>query len=548
MLTIYSFNNYFPGSLFKLVISFTFLVEIIGWKALGAGLISMLIVIPFNIFFAKRYAAAQGRLMEIRDQKEAKISEALKGIRQIKFSALEGRWQDSLNQIRGKELVTLWDVFISDTCLLFCWVSSPIILAATSLAVYSLSNRLSPSVAFTSIGIFNTLQVTLAVVPELTTDLLDAIISINRIQAYLESPEIDLKSAKDSPNIIFDNATFAWPSDEEKEDGDERFVLRNVNIDFPKGELSVISGKTGSGKSMLLAAILREVDIISGTLYIPKALKHWERHDNKATKENWIIPNSIAFVAQIPWIENATIKDNVLFGLPLDEERYKKTIEACALRKDLEMLPDGEKTEIGANGINLSGGQKWRLSFARALYSRAGILVLDDIFSAVDAHVGRHIFEKGLVGELGVGRTRILVTHHVALCKSKTKYLVELGEGTVLNAGLLSELEEDGTLTKIISHEQASKMVIEDEDITAVNSEESSDIGEIVEPLQKVDTRASARKFVEEEKKEKGAVKGKLYVEYLRSSGGVAFWGGAAIIFTSQQALKLGKFPPATIL
>lgn len=536
-----SYNNFFPGSVFKLLVSFWFLVEIIGWKALGAGLLSMMVIVPINIFFSKRYSAAQGKLMEIRDEKEAAVSEALKGIRQIKFSALETRWQASLDAIRSRELDTLWTVFISDTALLFCWISSPVILSATALAVYSLTNKLVPSVAFTAIGVFNTLQVTLSVIPELTTDLIDAYVSIKRIQEYLEAPEIDLSLKKDCENVSFENASISFPSDNVMAEGDERFVLRNINISFPRNELSVISGKTGSGKSLLLSAILREVDIISGTVNIPRVLKPSERHDDKANKENWILPTSIAFVAQIPWIENATIKDNILFGLPFDKERYEKTIESCALKKDLDMLPDGEKTEIGANGINLSGGQKWRLSFARALYSRAGILVLDDIFSAVDAHVGKHIFEKGLAGEIGVGRTRILVTHHVSLCKSKAKYLVELGEGTVQNEGLLSELEEDGTLTQIISHQEESPDNETDVDATAVNSEDSSDSGEIGEPLKKVDTHASVRKFVEEETKEKGGVKAKLYGDYLQASGGVPFWGFACVIFLGQQGLALAR-------
>ncbi len=102
-----------------------------------------------------------------------------------------------------------------------------------------------------------------------------------------------------------------------------------------------------------------------------------------ANKSDWILNSAIAFVAQIPWIENATIKDNVLFGLPFDMGRYKKVLYSCALEKDLEILPDGDQTDIGANGINLSGGQRWRVSFARALYSRAEILILDDVFRYV---------------------------------------------------------------------------------------------------------------------------------------------------------------------
>ncbi|KAE9366466.1 putative ABC bile acid transporter [Stipitochalara longipes BDJ] len=536
-----SFNNYFPGSLFKLIVSFAFLISIIGWKALLTGFFAMSLTIPMNIYFSKRYSAAQDRLMKVRDVKMGVVTEALQGIRQIKFSALETNWHEKIGKVRERELGEQWNVFVSDTFLLFCWITSPIALAATSLAVYSyLYGELTPSVAFTSIGVFGNLEVTLAVIPELTTDLIDAYISVTRIEKYLNAPEIT-KNTTDSPNISFDNASIAWPSDEEKSDDDLRYVLRNVNVSFPKHELSVVSGKTGTGKSLLLAAILGEVDVLSGKINVPRAPHTRDRHDSLATKDNWIIPSSIAFVAQIPWIENASIKDNILFGLPYDEQRYDTVLEVCALKKDLEMLTDGEGTEIGANGINLSGGQRWRVTFARALYSRAGILILDDIFSAVDAHVGRHIFEKGLTGELGQGRTRILVTHHVALCKSKTKYIVELGDGTVENCGLVEELEEDGTLQQIISHEESERQIEEDEDPTAVNSEESSDIDH-TEALKKVDSKKPApKKFVEEESRERGRVKTRVYLDYLKSSGGIPFWGFALVFFTAQQCFITGR-------
>jgi len=120
----------------------------------------------------------------------------------------------------------------------------------------------------------------------------------------------------------------------------------------------------------------------------------------------------MAYVSQIPWLENFSVKDNILFGLPLDEIRYKNVIDAYSLATDILSFPDGENTEVGSIGINLFGGQRWRLSFARALYSRAGVLVLDNISSAVDAHVGLHILENGLVDDLSHDRTRILVTHH----------------------------------------------------------------------------------------------------------------------------------------
>jgi ABC-type multidrug transport system fused ATPase/permease subunit len=539
-----SYQNMFPGCLFKLIVSLTFLISLLGWQPLIAGFSAMLAIMPVNIYFSKKYAAAQDRLMKVRDEKLEVVTEALQGIRQIKFSALEPEWEKKVNGVREKELKCVWDVFKSDTLLLSCWISSPILLSAISLAVYAaLHGTLTPSVAFVSLGIFKSLELTLAVVPELTTDLLDAWVSIKRIEEYLNSPET-APAAKNAPEVSFENATIAWPADDDIEDS-ERFMLRDINVTFPQGELSVISGKTGTGKSLMLAAILGEVDVLGGNIYVPKPPSLEERQDSKANKSNWVIPGSIAYVAQIPWIENASIKDNILFGLPYDEERYNKTVEVCALTKDLEMLNDGENTEIGANGINLSGGQKWRVTLARAIYSRAGVLVLDDIFSAVDAHVGRHIFDKCLNGELAQGRTRILVTHHVALCQSKTKYLVELGDGGVLHAGLLSELEEDGTLEQIKSQVESPEDIESDEAPTAVNSDDSTDgdleNGPDGDTLKKVASKTAAAKFVEEEKREEGAVRKHIYYTYLRDSGGWGYWFGAFFVFCLMQSFTVGR-------
>jgi ABC-type multidrug transport system fused ATPase/permease subunit len=537
-----AYQSLFPGSVFKLVVSLSFLVSLLGWKALLAGFSAMLAIMPVNIHFSKLYSAAQDRLMKIRDEKMEVVTEALQGMRQIKFSALEPEWEKKIGSVRERELTAVWDVYRRDTMLIACWVTSPILLSAISLAVYAwLNGTLTPSVAFVSLGVFKALEVTLSVVPELTTDLLDCWVSINRIEGYLNSPEVTL-SSKDSDEVSFDNVSIAWPADDGVAEED-KFVLRNIDVAFPEGELSVISGKTGTGKSLMLAAILGEVDVLGGTLYVPRSPPLSDRRDSKANKDNWIIPKAIAYVAQIPWIENASIRDNITFGLPYDPERYRKTVEVCALTKDLEMLTDGENTEIGANGINLSGGQKWRVTLARAIYSRAGILVLDDIFSAVDAHVGRHIFDKCLNGELCSGRTRILVTHHVALCEPKTKYLVELGDGGVLSAGLLSELREEGTLDRIKSKEPSPEDIESYETVTAVNSDtdgESTQASTDGSPLKKVPSKSTARKFVEEESREQGAVHKRVYLTYIHDSGGWWYWAFAVFLFTVVQGFTFG--------
>lgn len=324
-------------------------------------------------------------------------------------------------------------------------------------------------------------------------------------------------------------------------------MLRHMSVTFPKGELSVISGKTGAGKSLVLSAIIGEADLLKGKIFAPTAPSILERHNHKANRGNWIIPSLKAYVAQTPWIENASLRDNILSSLPLDEERYSATIEACALRKDLEMLTDGDMTELGTNGINLSGGQKWRVTLARAIYSRAGILVLDDVFSAVDAHVGRHLLEKCLAGSLCRGRTRILVTHHVALCRSKAKFLVELGRAGIQHAGPIEDLQQDGTLDLIESHEEAEQVTSSDETAAGVDDKMSAVENGLGDPLKKVPS-TTPRRFIEEESREKGAIKREVYKIYLKSSGGYLAWAVAFLLWVAYQAFTLGKCAETAVL
>lgn len=386
----------------------------------------------------------------------------------------------------------------------------------------------------------------------MTADALEAWVSLTRIEEYLEAPEKE-PYVDPGPEISYRNACIAWPSD----GGDsERFILRDINIRFPKKKLSVISGRTGSGKSLLLASIIGEADKLSGRIEVPVAPTLYERYDSRANKSDWIIDSAIAYVAQICFIENATIKENILFGLPFDAGRYRKVISACALTKDLEMLADGDETDIGANGINLSGGQKWRLSFARALYSRAGILILDDIFSAVDAHVGRHLYEEALTGELGVGRTRILVTHHIQLCLPSTSYAVILSDGSVEHAGLVDEMQREGVLSNILHQEHEAhsdhqgdsrepELIAFHDDhmdsLVKILTRESETASTYINAVSDTKPGAKPRKFTEEEGRETGAVKVSIWQEYLGTSGGVWFWAPILLLYATYQAMLLGR-------
>ncbi|KAJ6140558.1 hypothetical protein N7470_010354 [Penicillium chermesinum] len=539
-----SYAYLIPSATLKISIGCAFLVQILGWQSAFAGLAVAVLIAPLNIYGTKRYTDAQDKLMKLRDQKMAVVTEVLQGIRQIKFSALEQQWQSKIKQIRENELGALWVSFLYDVVLMAIWLIGPIGFSAVSLTVYALQHGgLSASVAFTAMAVFGSLEMSLAILPEIITNGLEAKVSADRIDIYMASEE-KIVNTVPADYIAFENASISWPSEDNAEkqeelEDDDLFLLRELNIKFPNKGLSVIAGRTGSGKSLLLSSILGNV------------MSYTERFDDKATSANWLIDSAIAYVAQIPWIENASIRNNILFGLPYNEDRYQKTIHACALEKDLEMLPDGELTDIGANGVNLSGGQRWRVSFARALYSRAGILVMDDIFSALDAHTGRFVFENALTGELGENRTRILVTHHVGLCLPRTDYSVLLENGRVKYAGTIEELRRDNHLDDILDGDETEA----DKQSVNVEPEEPEDGNTLQKVISNRSNRRASnapppnvttvpangvpKKFVEDEKREKGSVRLAVYKAYLSMGGGVTAWTMTTLVYTGYAALMI---------
>lgn len=413
-------------------------------------------------------------------------------------------------------------------------------LSAVSLSVYSTFHDLTPSVAFTTIAIYGQIEMVLSVIPEVTAEALEAGVSASRIEEHIGASERN-NYIIPGEDIAFNNASVAWPSEPgPMANKSNRFVLQNLNLRFPNKELTVISGKTGEGKSLLLASILGEAELLTGSISMPKT-PTIDRYDSMVDKTDWIVDSAVAYVAQVPWIENATIKDNILFGSPFDLDRYHKVLSSCSLIKDLETFSDYDLTDIGANGINLSGGQRWRISFARALYSRAGILVLDDVFSALDTHVGRQLFEQALVGEMGKGRTRILVTHHVDLCLPKAKYMTLLGEGGVVYAGFVADLQRDGRLKTTLKQNEER---LRREDLDGEINGSSSIMQESIR-LKDVKTSTQGlkppKKFTEEEQKETGPIKLGIYNEYLVASGGWWFWVTVVMMFVAHQGFVVGR-------
>jgi ABC-type multidrug transport system fused ATPase/permease subunit len=526
----------------KTIVSITFLWLLVGWQSLFAGLVAILVMIPINSFIAKGYKRNQKALMKARDAKITVITEALNGVRQIKFSAVEAQWMEKIYEVREVELGRLWQTMRNNIFMILASNIAPILLVAFALATYAyIHGDLLPSIAFTALGVFGQLEGVLGMTPFLLVMGLNAKISCDRIDSFLQSEE-RIENTHPGDSIVFDNVSVSFPSDSQQT-RDDRFVLRNVSLEFPKHALSVISGPTGSGKSLLLAAILGEVELLAGNIRVPRSPPIAERFDAKATDANWILSSAIAFVSQTPWIENASIKDNVLFGLPYDAVRYEKVLNACALTKDLKMFEDDDLTEVGAQGISLSGGQKWRLTLARAFYSRAGILILDDVFSAIDAHVGREIYDNALMGELSEGRTRILVTHHVSLCLPRAKYAVSLSsQGTLKHAGLVEELKKSGSFEEMLKAEQEENIsqatTDGDSSETTANGKTS---GPEAKPVGSKDPKTIPKKLVDDEHRESGSVKKSVYMDYLKATGGLPFWTLVLIFYVIGQGLTLGR-------
>ncbi|KAI9041859.1 P-loop containing nucleoside triphosphate hydrolase protein [Aspergillus affinis] len=538
-----TFNYLIPSCLMRLGIASAFLVHLIGWRSLLAGVAIAILVTPVNAFLTKGYASVQQDLMKASDKRTSAVTEVLQGIRQIKFAALEKEWQNHITQKRETELKLLWKTSLYTTGMVSVWILGPLMLSAVSLTVYALIHgELSASVAFTALSVFGNLESALASLPDLLSKAMEAKVSTDRIEKFLTSTE-KAPHTREVQEISFENATLSWPADESSEEQkdwerDDRFVLRHLTMRFPQKGLSVIAGKTGSGKSLVLASLLGECDVLAGSVSVPHAPALDERFDHRATCDNWIIDTAIAYVAQNPWIENATIKDNILFGLPYNWSRYRKVLFASGLEKDLTMLPDGEMTDIGANGINLSGGQRWRVSFARALYSRAGILVMDDIFSALDAETGRHVYEHALTGELGRDRTRILVTHHVGLCLPRTDYCVLLENGSMSHAGTVEDLGKMQGLTDVLQNlaiERAAKRQQADEE-DAVSRRKRSSVGP---PPAASDE--SPRKFTQDEKRETGAISWGVYKAYVSKGNRLPVWALTFLAYAVFTALLVGR-------
>lgn len=515
----------------EIVVAMTFLYRLVGWASIP-GFLVLCLFVPLTSVTSSLYSKAQDRLMSARDGRVGLINELLQGVRQIKFQANEKYYLKKAETARNKELKQLGIGFLIDLAIDFSYRVAPVAITVVTFGVYSkFVAELTPSIAFTSLVIMNQMKYAINFIPEIIVEMISTWTSIKRIAEYLDSEEVDayLLDTTDSSTehlpIRLDDASFAFAGSKHDENA---FKLQHITAEFSLGELSLISGNTGSGKSLLLAGILGEAFLAAGSVSMPRSTVQ-NTEVKFIPEDQWIQPNTIAYVAQTAWLENKTIQANILFGAPLVNQRYQETLHVCGLTADLQILEDGDQTEIGEKGINLSGGQKARVSLARAVYSRASVVILDDVLSALDAHIAKHVFEKCINGPLLSGRTRILVTHQVSLCLKTAKYVVALENGTIKHAGFVSDLKRTGSLEHII-FEEATKDVTQDaEDEVAIEQKGSVSTSSAKDDTATIAPANVPRKLVDEEAQFKGRVTLSTYLRYLGSQGPAIY---TLLIFT----------------
>lgn len=285
----------------RVFIASVMLMKILGWQSLAAGLACIAFLMPMIVPCGRRYAQAGRQVMAARDKKMTILTEVLHGVRQIKFSGLEDKWSNKIGMVRKEELLGQRRIFISNAGIMSFYILGPTALSVASLGVYAfLYNGLTASVTFTATSIMGSITISLAALPDLLSNLLDTLISTRRLDEYFSTPE-KMPNITPSDNIGFQNATITWPRALTSKA--PPWVLSDLNLEFPRGKLSLISGRTGSGKSLLLAAILGECDIITGQVMAPLQPDPESIWRTYATSEDWIQDSAMAYVAQMPWIE-----------------------------------------------------------------------------------------------------------------------------------------------------------------------------------------------------------------------------------------------------
>ncbi|KAI0640447.1 P-loop containing nucleoside triphosphate hydrolase protein [Trametes meyenii] len=434
----------------QVTLCMVFLYQILGYSAL-VGLATMLVTLPLPGYIAKLIQGVQHEKMKRTDSRVQVVTEMVSVVRMIKLFGWESRIAAQLDQRRREELiavrkskmlaltVNLCHVWLMK-CIRTCYVL-PVLIMLSTFSTYVSGS--APSRVFSAMPVLeilrDDLQVAFNMLPQLVQSEFSPGPCLDSECFSAAAPPADRAGV-----VGIRNATFTWSKEAtaSQTPGSTRkrtFALRvDEELNFQRGKVNLIVGPTGAGKTSLLMALLSEMH------YIPSGSDSYVSLPREA---------GIAYAAQESWVQNDTIRNNILFGAPYDEARYQKVLSQCALQPDLSLFDAGDDTEVGEKGITLRYA---RITLARAVYSQAEILLLDDVLAALDVHTSKWIVEKCLKGDLLRGRTIILVSHNVALVGPIADFVVDVGsDGRILSQGTLaSALERDSELVKEISEKR----------------------------------------------------------------------------------------------
>ncbi|KAH0594293.1 hypothetical protein MHUMG1_08132 [Metarhizium humberi] len=406
------FSQHIWSAPLQIVLSAASLYQLMGPSML-AGLALILVMIPINKTITVAIKALQKQQMKNKDARSKIITEVVQMMKSIKLLAWGPAFMDKISHIRNdKELATLCRVGKLQALSGFIGAAAPFIVACAAFSAYVLvqASPLTTDVVFPAFALFHLLTAPLTILPAAISSVTEASVAVTRLSAFITADEVqenavvhnDTVTRTGAESVAIREATFTWDRQQTNP------AIEEVNFTARAGELCCVVGRIGSGKSALIHAILGSLHKVKGTV---------------------AVHGSVAYMAQDTWLLNATIRDNITFGHEWDAGFYENTVKACELVSDFVQFPNGDLTEVGDRGIMLSGGQKARLSLARAIYSRADIYLLDDPLAAVDQHVARHLVDN-VLGRHGLlqGRTRIVVTNsEAALAESDAVVLLQSG-------------------------------------------------------------------------------------------------------------------------
>ncbi|XP_056685318.1 ABC transporter C family member 3 [Spinacia oleracea] len=469
--------------------------------SVGAFVVT-LIFMGANYVFMSWQEKFQKKLMESKDNRMKMTIETLRNMRVLRFQGWEMSFLSKILQ-RKVEMQWLKKYLYSLVVIGFFFGIGPTLVALVTFGscIY-MGIPLSMGQILSALATFRVLREPIFLLPDTVSLLVQAKVSLGRIASFLSLDELQddglqklpLGSSDAAVEIV--NGNFTWNDVDVSSSAtttSTAAALKDINLKVSHGMKVGICGTVGSGKSSLLSCILGEMPRISGVVKLC---------------------GSKAYVAQSPWIQSGTVQENILFGKDMDRQRYDQVLEACCLKKDLEILSFGDQTVIGERGINLSGGQKQRIQIARALYQDADIYLFDDPFSALDAHTGSHLFKEVLLGLLRE-KTVIYVTHQVEFLNAADLIMV-MKNGRTVQVGKYDDiLVPDNTKSIISNNENVNGEVDDDRGSAGLSA-------------------PAAAQLVKEEERERGRVGFSVYRKYITTT-----YGGVLVILMIMASIML---------